>query len=536
MYRNHKTPHWMGVKTPHWMGVFFFLAGLGVNSEVHAKKNMVALFVQTEGQKPEAQRTGALLNWMVQEIHRRGKNPTQLLDRGLFFSRSEALSGQRWREKAARVAEEGYQSYLGDPAEALRFMYRSARFYEYAYTYAMNRHGARKSLLYLGCLLYRKGDKSLGRRRLTQGILINPQAAPPTSLNAEEQQLVQAMRCRLGKARTGKLVLKTPFPAVEVYVNGYLIGFGSSQLELPPGEYYVKATLDGYRHWGRRIEVRSGQTRNVSVYMQKSPRHAYYTSLCGKLGQSQAGEQLTDEIKKIRLTMQTGAAGNVKALWFACFKPQGSGNTGTLTWYGMDFSQESAQAQKGTLSLPTGFKVRWNALGNILQKVGSSPAPTSQAPDSVMLYPAIPSSAVCIDPEAIRLSPLLPPQQSSSGGWLVSTNDSVVIYTKYGFRLQGKVLEIRGDMLILQVAEETEPQELQAVKIDRKQVQLHWSLGKQQHRGYRIGERLVVRSIHGLTLLGNVVSSTAQELRLKTRQGVETLPWAMIKTVFRRDR
>lgn len=528
--RTHKTHGW----TIFWVWVLC-MSGLEYPM-VHAKKPVAALFVQTDGAKPEAQQTGALLNWMVQELYRRGNQQTALLDRGLFFSRSEALSGQRWRDQAAGVAEEGYQSYLGDPAEALRFMYRSARFYEYAYTYAMHRHGARKSLLYLGCLLYRKGDKSLGRRRLTQGILIEPTASPPTSLNAAEQQLVQAMRCRLGKAKRGKLKLKTPFPGVEVHVNGYLVGFGSLEVELPPGEYYVKATLDGYRHWGRRIEVRSGQTRNVSVYMQKSPRYTDYTTLCAKLNQSQAGEQLTDEMKKIRLTLQTGAAGSVKLLWFGCFKPTGGGSAGTLTWFAANFAQPNVQALKGSFSVSAGFLARWNALGGSLKKTGAEIASTEVVSQSTMLYPAIPTSAVCIDPDAIQLSPLLPPQQSSSGGWSVSVNDDVVVYTKYGFRLQGKVLDIKGNILILQVAEESEPAELQAVKINRDLVQLHWSLGKKQYRGYHIGERLVVRSVHGLTLLGNVVSSNPQGLRLKTKQGVESLPWPLIKQVLRRDR
>ncbi|TNE44162.1 MAG: PEGA domain-containing protein [Deltaproteobacteria bacterium] len=503
-------------------------------------KPVVALFVKTEASKPSdsAKKTGAVLNWMIRDLYRKGNNRTDLLlDRGLFFSRSQALSASRWRDKAAGVAEEGYQSYLGDPAEALRFMYRAARFYEYAYTYAMNRQGSRKSLLYLGCLLYRKGRKKLGRRRLTQGILIEPNAAPPTSLNAAEQQLVQALRCQLGKTKLGTLKIKSRSAANELYVNGYLVGFGSMTLQVPPGEYYVKVTRDGYRHWGRRVRIRSGRTKRVSIYMRRSPRNRFYEGLCKSLLKSSVGEQLTDEMKKLGLTIKSGASASAnKLIWVGCFKPSGGGGTGKLTWFSLDFSKSDAQAIKGEVSVPSGNSARWSALSGAIQKAGINVSSSAQAPSSFMMYPAIRTQSVCLNPDAIKLSPLLPPKQNSSGGWLASVGDVVVVYTKYGFRLEGKVSSINGDVLTMQVSEGSNPPELRSVKIHRKMVKLHWGLGKAQHKGLHVGERLVVRSVHGLNVVGVVVSSNAKALRLKTRQGVATLAWTSIQSVIKRDR
>ena len=492
--------------------------------------NVIGLFVQTMGRDQEAQKNGAILNWIAREVVKKAQNRIKLLDRGLFFSRSQALSAQRWRRKAAGVAEEGYQSYLSDPAEALRYMYRAARFYEYAYTYAMNRKGARKSLLYLGCLLYRKGNKSLGRRRLTQGILINPNASPPTDLNAAEQQLVQAVRCNLSKAKAATVNIKVRSASAEVYVNGYLIGFGPQSVMIPPGEYYVKVTQDGYRHWGRRVRVRAGQKRNVSVYLRRSPRQSYYKAMCPKLMSIKESEQLTDELKKISMTM------HAKRLWIGCFKPNSGGTTGTLRWMTIDRSASTPKASSGSVSISSSLRVRWNTIGNVLKTLGLQVAPTSLAPASIMQFPAIRARASCLDPNAIKLSPLLPPKQKSSAGWLASVGDVIVVYTKYGFRLQGKVLKILGDNLIMQVTENSSPPELRTVKIHRKMVKLHWGLGKPQHRGYLIGERLVARTKYGLNVLGVVVSANREQIRLKTKQGIENLPWSTIRSLVRRDR
>lgn len=522
-----------------WAALFVWAGSLCWSANVEAK-SVIALFVKTEASKASdaAKRTGAILNWMLRDMYRKGNNPKKLmLDRGLFFSRSQALSARRWREKALGVAVEGYQSYLGDPAEALRFMYRAARFYEYAYTYAMNRQGSRKSLLYLGCLLYRKGRKKLGHRRLTQGILIEPNAAPPTSLNAAEQQLVQALRCRLGKAKLGTLKIKSRHAGNEVYVNGYLVGFGSMTMQVPPGEYYVKVTRDGYRHWGRRVRIRSGRTKRVSIYMRRSPRNRFYEGLCSNLLKSGSNEQLTDEMKKLGLTIKSGASASANRLiWVGCFKPAGNGSTGKVNWFSLDYAKSGASALKGSFSVSSGNSARWSALTKAFQKSGLKVSSSAKPPSSFMLYPAIRTQAVCLNPDAIKLSPLLPPKQNSSGGWLASVGDVVVVYTKYGFRLEGKVTAINGDNLTMQVAEGTNPPELRSVKLNRKIVKLHWGLGKAQHKGLHVGERLIVRSIHGLNVMGVVVSSNASALRLKTRQGVASMPWSSIKSVIKRDR
>lgn len=492
-------------------------------------KDVVGVFVQTVGGNAQAKKNGAMLNWIAREVVRRAQNNVQLLNRGLFFSRSQALSAQRWRKKAANVAEEGYQSYLSDPAEALRFMFRAARFYEYAYTYAMDRQGTRKSLLYLGCLLYRKGSKKLGRRRLVQGILINPNASPPTDLNAAEQQLVRAVRCNLSKERTASLNVKVRSNSAEVYINGFLVGFGPQKVTVLPGEYYVKVTLDGYRHWGRRVKVRSGQTRNVRVYTRRSPRQQFYQNFCPKLMKSTESEQLTDEMRKIAMTMHS------KRLWVGCFEPTRSGASGKLKWFALNLNS-SSKVQRGTASISSSLRVRWNTLGNAIKSLGVRVAPTASAPNSLRLFPKILARSSCLNPDAIKLSPLLPPKRASSAGWLASVGDVIVVYTKYGFRLQGKVLAIEGSKLSLQVAQKSSPPELRTVKIDRSMVKLHWGLGKPQYQGYLIGERLVVQTKYKLNILGVVVSASEKRLRLKTKQGIENLPWSMLTKVVRRDR
>jgi hypothetical protein len=518
-------------QTKTWCSVFVLGLLLLTYSYAQAKQEVIGLFVQTTDENEDAQKTGALLNWLVREAVQRGETPgLALMDRGMFFSRSQALSAKKWLSQAMNVAEDGYQLYSGNPSTALQNLFRSAQFFEYSTVYALDRTSTRKSLLYLGCLLYRKGDRKLGWQRIAQGILLDPDASPPFDLNAEEQQLVQAVRCNLGQTKLGTLEIKMPKPTGEIYINGVFAGFGSSSFSLPPGNYFITVMHDGSRHWGRRMEVREAQKTTANVFFQRSPNADFYNNFCPTLLKSQQGEQLNDEMKKFAEFLQ------VQRLWIGCYQPdKGNETSGQIRWMHIRRSGASwDKATTGSVKIGSSLTARWNALNSVLRGVTIQIAQNS--PQHLMLYPILRTKGACIDPNVIQLNPLMPTKQEAKSGWLASVGDMIVVYTNYGFRLQGKVLRIEGDILTLQVAETKQPPELQAVRIYRRMVQHHWSLGPIQQRDCRVGERLMIHTIYGFQIQGTVVSANDDTLRIKTRQGLENIPWSIVDKLIRRDR
>jgi hypothetical protein len=486
-----------------------------------AEATTVAFFVRAvKGSNAKGKKTGAMLNWVMQRLvdhrasHAKG---FRFMDRGLFFSKSRALGAKRWLKKAKRVYKQGLKSYASNADAATSAFRRASTFYHYAHPYYMTRKRYQSALLHLAMLQYQKKENESAWRHLSRGILLQPKVIPAGALRPVERKIIEAGRCKLANGNRGNLTIKTKDPAASVFINDQLVGFGTLTLRgLPAGEYYITVQQDGFRRWGRRkLRLQPGASKTVYARNFSSPQRRNYEAVCNDLMPLKEGEQLTDKLKDTALTFR------VQRLWFGCFKPDASGEAGDIHWFTIDKSKSSPVGKRGTIPMPSGLSTQVQLLSRMTSALGF-PAP-STLPTKVNQYVILKKQGSCPN-----LSSLL-------GRLMAPVKKYVIVYTKYGFRIQGKLLKETASYISVGVAQ-SGTGVLKEVRVPSNMVRFKWQLGPMQQEGFRIGERIVVQTIYGISTIGRLVSIDVEEVAIKTRYGVEKIKRGMIKKMVKRDR
>lgn len=485
-----------------------------------------AFFVSTvDGSSAKARKTGALLDWMMTRLvdHEASKKKGfTFLKRGLFFSKSRALGARKWMSRVKAPFREAMKSYTSKPAVALSAFRRASQFFHYAHPYYLQRSSYQTSLLHLSMLLYRKKEKESAWRFLTRGILMQPGVIPQGALRPAERKVIEAGRCRLANGNKANLIIKTKTPGTAVYINDHLVGFGTLRLNnLPAGEYYISTREAGYRRWGRkRFRLPAGATRTVYARNMSSPQASFYRSLCKELMLLKEGEQLNDKMKDVIRTLQLKS--NKKRAWIGCYKPDKSQLGGTIHWFTARFTGDSGTAKRGTIPVPAGFEEKFQVLATLTRAMGYSTP--SKLPSSSMLYPILKKRASC------------PNFDTLLNRFMHPIVKYVILYTKLGFRVQGRLIRKTQKNYFIEVASSTQPTELKTVKVPVSMVRFKWDLGGLQQQGFRLGERIVVQTIFGVSTSGTLVSIDVEEVKIKTKLGIESIQRPIIKSMFKRDR
>lgn len=509
--------------------LFFFFVLAFQASSAHATDTTAILVQSLQPRNANAQKASGEINWLLRQMAKADlKNKGErLLNRGLYFSNAEALAAGNWLRRANLALNEGMQNYSGDPSAALAPLLKANRFFEYTFAYFPVMKEMRRARLSAGLLYWRKGEKPRAMKMMQTGILLRPKdQSLPDELSEQEKEMIGAVRCNLSKAPLSTLTIQAKDPRTELYLNDKFVGFGKVVLkDLRPGEYMVKMMLDGYRHYKRKYQLR--KSGRVFARNRPGPRISFYEELCQKFPKIQNTEQLKDELKAAASALRI-KGDTVKRLLIGCFQPSGDGSSGSLKW----FSLQGEQMQKGTVSLNNSMRARVRSLRKLVSALGLQ-ADTKEP--ELIQYASLAPQGTCKDPNNIELPPLMPPK-SEPPVWTVSPGDSITLSTRYGFRMQGKVIAIEGDLLTLEVSrKKNDPEALRQVKINRKEVKWTFILGPKQEGGYRIGERLLVVTVFGIVVRGVLASDDGEKMRLQTNRGNEIIPWAMIRRVIRRD-
>ena len=383
-----------------------------------------------------------------------------------------------------------------------------------------------KALIYLGLLLFQKGEKQRGLRLIRQGLTANPgviptlQHGPPVA-----QRLLKAVQCKAGKARNASIEVNTRSPSAEVYINNRMVGFGKKVKvsNLPAGKYFVRVVQDGMRNWGKSVLVRANATKRVWSRPRRSPRFYYFQDLCKKLVafKSDEAEKILDELKRISYKIQ------MKQIFIGCFYPT-TGDAGSLKWFMLKKQQK---ASNGNMNISGNLERRVRLLAKLSKEMGipmSNPTVPSFSQFSV---PA--TTETCEEPSKISLSSAAAVKKH----WNHSVGENIVVYTKFGFRMQGKVLAIQGKVLTLEVSKRGKASAiLKKIKVNKTVVRSSWMLDTKFDSGYRAGERLIVITRYGIKVSGVLVKDDGDKIRIKTKEGTGNIAWKTISRVIRRDR
>ncbi len=382
----------------------------------------------------------------------------KLVDRGYFFSRSQALSAERWFQKAKSAAKSGLSALRsGDSQRASYQLVRAIRFFEFAHIYRFSPSMLRELLLRLSILHYRRGNSSSGWKTGVQGILLGPKQPWPEGLSEEERTLLSAVKCNLARKKVGRLYFYSPFKHAAIYVNGYFVGFGPRIVSLRPGTYLLRAEVDGFRFWGKKVKVREGRNSKVRLFFRRSPRADLYEEMCQKLLANDDPEYLIDEMKKNLELFQASQ------LWIGCIKA--NSKPPVAHWFSKRSSKNSVE--KGRMVIPTSDYSKWTLAVKIVRNFGASSPLPSTLPGYIGFPQLNASSSSCPDPNSILKSSrkkVASVDNSQVGGESsftikVRNNNSsgkllpgqrIIIQTKYFISIEGTVISVEKDSITLQ--------------------------------------------------------------------------------------
>ena len=228
------------------------LTGPAVRSATAGK-----LTVVVRGAGAGSDRAASLTRHAMQELLAKDERyELNDLGRGLGNpDRERALKAFQAAEEMRQKGREAYETLdLDGAAEYLGTSL--ARFERYA-AYVGDFRQVAEVLLLLGATHILRGEEKLGVRRLEQAVTILPRAEPdPRIFNPAMRNLFQDALVRLGSRPHGSLALTSSPSYAEVYVNGSFMGVTPLVLpKLLEGRHYLRLERDGYRPWGKVVDV-----------------------------------------------------------------------------------------------------------------------------------------------------------------------------------------------------------------------------------------------------------------------------------------
>ncbi len=182
------------------------------------------------------------------------------LDKGLGnLDKERALRAFGQAEELLRRGREAYDTLELDVAAAT--LSQALGRFEHYVAYVNDFEKLAEALMLLGATHVLRGEDMLGAKRLEQAVGIYPAIEPdPRIFNPSMRKLFGETVERARVKAIGTLALSSTPNAAEVYVDGRFVGVTPLALgELREGRHWLRVATDGYRPWGKVVEV-GGQT------------------------------------------------------------------------------------------------------------------------------------------------------------------------------------------------------------------------------------------------------------------------------------
>jgi len=190
---------------------------------------------------------------------------------------AEALGSptQNRAKRAFSVAEEmvvkgrsAYETLDLDPA--IDFLNTALTKYERHAAYIESPAKVAEVLMLLGATHILRGEEKTGAKRLAQAVAVYPEIEPdPRIFNPGMRQIFQDAVDRLAARPVGTLSITSNPSYARVYVDGKFVGVTPMAIDkVTEGRHLVRLTKDGYRNWGRVIDV-VGQVESTDVATMK---------------------------------------------------------------------------------------------------------------------------------------------------------------------------------------------------------------------------------------------------------------------------
>lgn len=178
-------------------------------------------------------------------------------------------------QSAEEMVQKGHDAYDQlDLDAAVEFLSNTLKQYERFAAYVNDFRKVSEALMLLGATHILRGEEKLGNRRLEQALNVFPQMEPdPRIFNPAMRGQFQETVSRMSTRPPGTLSVTSNPSYAEVYVDGKFAGVTPLAVErVSEGRHYVRLEKDGYRAWGKVVEV-TGRTETAESAVLKATQH-----------------------------------------------------------------------------------------------------------------------------------------------------------------------------------------------------------------------------------------------------------------------
>ena len=178
-------------------------------------------------------------------------------------------------QSAEEMVQKGHDAY--DALEldaAVEYLSNTLKQYERFAAYVNDFRKVSEALMLLGATHILRGEEKLGNRRLEQALNVFPQMEPdPRIFNPAMRGQFQETVSRMSTRPPGTLSVTSNPSYAEAYVDGKFVGVTPLAVErVSEGRHYVRLERDGYRSWGKVVEV-TGRTETAESAVLKATAH-----------------------------------------------------------------------------------------------------------------------------------------------------------------------------------------------------------------------------------------------------------------------
>ena len=188
--------------------------------------------------------------------------------------------------EAMALLEQGKQAYENLELEDAQEKFQQAlKKFEYGYGYLERSGYLLETLMYQGASYVLIGEPKKGRPFFVRAAdlpgrkMMNDELFPPNI-----QEIFDQVKAEAKAGKRAKASLITLPQGATVYVDNVYRGGSPLQIEdLRPGEHLVRATKDGFRPWGGKIQVNAGRLKRLKLTLKPAARRKEFSDVFRKL-------------------------------------------------------------------------------------------------------------------------------------------------------------------------------------------------------------------------------------------------------------
>jgi hypothetical protein len=156
-------------------------------------------------------------------------------------------------------------------------------------------------LMLLGATHILRGEDKTGTKRLAQAVAVDPSIEPdPRIFNPSMREIFQDVTKKLKERPQGTVAITSNPSYAEIYLDGKFVGVTPTAMDkVPEGRHFVRMVREGYKSWGKVIEVVGQVEAADTATLKPSDNFEEYDALVEAAMPSLSNKAVGDKVGEV---------------------------------------------------------------------------------------------------------------------------------------------------------------------------------------------------------------------------------------------